>query len=455
MPVSVSQEAQLQELLAADLSFHGQPANAATHAIHAFPAKFPPQLASHFIENLTAPEDVVLDPMMGSGTTLVEAYLAGRQAWGLDLDPLARLQAQVKTSPLNPDAARGAGEEALDRARRLLRDDADGLDQRLWERFDAATRRFVGYWFAPRTQRELQALLEGIECSAEEGALRSFLLLAFSSIIITKSGGVTLAFDLAHTRPHRAKVVKDGAGGFFLGRELAEDPNPRVRRLTKSVRSAPEDFGRRLARNVQALKTLPAGGPPTYVGIADAQALPLPSDFADLIVTSPPYAANAIDYMRAHKFSLVWLGHDVGELSRSRRGYIGGETAAGFSFETLPPRSASVAAEISSRDERRGRAVKRYYSEMQRTLGEMLRVLKPGSAAVVVVGNSVIRGKDTETAACLAEIGERAGFPKPVMGVRKLDRDRRLLPAGRRVQPASGIQRRMHQEYVLAFRKPA
>ena len=52
--------------------------------------------------------------------------------------------------------------------------------------------------------------------------------------------------------------------------------------------------------------------------------LPLADGSVDLIVTSPPYA-NAIDYMRAHKFSLVWLGQPIANLSHLRSKYIGAE----------------------------------------------------------------------------------------------------------------------------------
>lgn len=38
--------------------------------------------------------------MVGSGTTLVEARLLGRHAVGYDIDPLARLVAEVKSTPI-------------------------------------------------------------------------------------------------------------------------------------------------------------------------------------------------------------------------------------------------------------------------------------------------------------------------------------------------------------------
>lgn len=51
------------------------------------PGKMLPHLAAHAITAYTAPGDLVLDPMCGSGTTLVEAAHAGRDAIGVDIEP--------------------------------------------------------------------------------------------------------------------------------------------------------------------------------------------------------------------------------------------------------------------------------------------------------------------------------------------------------------------------------
>lgn len=51
------------------------------------PAKFPETLAQEFIEFFTQPGQTVLDPMMGTGSALVAALRAGRQAAGIELNP--------------------------------------------------------------------------------------------------------------------------------------------------------------------------------------------------------------------------------------------------------------------------------------------------------------------------------------------------------------------------------
>jgi hypothetical protein len=55
--------------------------------------------------------------------------------------------------------------------------------------------------------------------------------------------------------------------------------------------------------------------------------------------------------------------------------------------------------------------------------------LKPGRAAVFVVGSATMRGVDTLAAECFGEIGAAQGFEFVGIATRQLDRDRRMIPA--------------------------
>lgn len=63
----------------------------AAHSLHeiSYRACFKPQLPRFFITRLTRPGDLVHDPFMGRGTTLLEAALLGRRTVGSDLNPLS------------------------------------------------------------------------------------------------------------------------------------------------------------------------------------------------------------------------------------------------------------------------------------------------------------------------------------------------------------------------------
>jgi ubiquinone/menaquinone biosynthesis C-methylase UbiE len=92
-------------------------------------------------------------------------------------------------------------------------------------------------------------------------------------------------------------------------------------------------------------------------------------------------------------------------------------------------------------DRKKGLALYKYYSEMKNVLTETFRVLKPGGTAVFVVGDSTIPEH-------LCAIGKSIGFSSPLIGTRRLDRNRRMMPASTKI-------RRMHEEYVLVFSKPS
>jgi DNA modification methylase len=51
------------------------------------PAKYPETMAQEFIEFFTKQGEIVLDPMAGTGSTLIAALRAGRNSYGIELNP--------------------------------------------------------------------------------------------------------------------------------------------------------------------------------------------------------------------------------------------------------------------------------------------------------------------------------------------------------------------------------
>ena len=420
-----SKRARLATLLAGELNFHGEDSSYASHDVHAFAAKFPPQLPRVFIRGLTAPNDVVLDPMMGSGTAVVEALLEGRRGVGLDIDPLALHLSWVKTMPSSIDGLREAGHRVIAQAHALLSQGT--IESSLAQRFDDRTKAFVDYWFLPTTQCELMALVLAIE-SVTDLSARRFLALTFSSIIITKSGGVSRARDLAHSRPHLDK--------------------------TKVPKNALRQFALRLQKNLTSIARLKMYGTVVAPLAGDARLMPFADGVIDLIVTSPPYA-NAIDYMRAHKFSLVWLGESVVHLSKLRAEYIGSEQIKGAQYAVLPERPEAIIRQLAARDDHKAGILRKYFTEMKSVLAEMYRVLRSDAAAIIVVGPSVMRDINVQTHHCLADIAAELGFDVVAVVQRALDRNKRMMPARFGKKTDSMIEQRMHEEFVIGLLKPA
>jgi len=82
----------------------------AGHILHeiSYRACFKPQLVDFFVERLTAPGDLVYDPFMGRGTTVIESALLDRAVAGCDVNPLSRVLVRPRLEPpdLNQVAAR-------------------------------------------------------------------------------------------------------------------------------------------------------------------------------------------------------------------------------------------------------------------------------------------------------------------------------------------------------------
>ena len=72
-----------------------------THNFYRYPARFSPEFAREAILQFSKQDDYVLDAFMGSGTTIVEAIANGRNAIGVDINPLSYFIATVKTTPLS------------------------------------------------------------------------------------------------------------------------------------------------------------------------------------------------------------------------------------------------------------------------------------------------------------------------------------------------------------------
>jgi tRNA G10 N-methylase Trm11 len=382
-----------------------------------------PELALAHLADLPK-RQIVLDPMSGSGTVLRQASSLGHEAYGFDTDPLAVLMSRVWTTAVNDATVELLFKETVADARKAKSIVLPWMDD------DPESKAFAKYWFGDRQRKELSRLAFVLSRRASEAktpgdrAAVDVLRLALSRIIITKDKGASLGRDISHSRPH--KVMDSNDYDVTSGYERS------VRMIRK-----------RLADD-------PPGAVTARVNLGDARQLKYLDDLTvDAVLTSPPYL-NAIDYMRGHRLSLIWLGHKLSELRAIRSNSIGSERAPG---------RVSEAAEFASMKRAMGQLdtlptrflgmIDRYVQDLYQMIKELARVLKVGGKATLVVGNSCLRGVFIKNAGAVETAAMLSGLTVTNCVERELLLQSRYLPVTRH----GALGKRMRTETILSFAK--
>jgi len=396
-----------------------------THGIHKFPAKFFPELPRYLIQKYSEPGEYVLDPMCGSGTTVLEALLSKRIGIGIDIDPIALLITKVKTTPIVS--------ESLETASTLLEQQVQKLDNAAEYNPILPEFHYRDKWFRSFVLRELGIIRDSILTIREHTDISHMDdIVDFFQVIMS-----SIIRDVSNADPHctrtvlRKKVRKKILPGDTLKKFF--------QRLTHQINEMKQLS--EILNESEYFHTLLPGG--------TALASELRDDSIDLAVTSPPYI-NAVDYPRTHQLEMYWLGLlGDGPLSKVKRKYIGTETVYKdeykdlqvSGYETLDP----VLEKIYKLDPRRAYIAFKFFDEMKDQLQEMMRIIKPGGRYCVAIGNNLMRGVQVKSHEILAEIATTGvGFELETQFFSKIIRHFIRIPR----------KERMHGEWVLILKKP-
>jgi DNA modification methylase len=358
-----------------------------THSYHRYPAKFIPQLAARVILENSLPDDLVCDPFMGSATTLVEAIVHDRKAYGTDINPVAALIARAKTTPIAPALLKKEVEEILRDLHFVI--ETDQKQMRLMDYrgkpFEIKTldHQRIDYWFPEKQKHYLAIILSRIS-AVKDPKISDFLLCGFSNILklcsrwLMKSVKPTIDKD---------KMIADAYKSF----------STQVRRMVKKN----EEFFMLVGRKKQI---------ECIVDNVDARRMNLKNNSVTLIVTSPPYVTS-YEYADLHQLSALWLEY-ARNLPEFRKGFIGSiqkENGPRDLYSRLGKETVEKLYEINKRE---ANGVTQYFYELQQCFEEMYRVLKEGGRAAIVVGDTDLRKVKIQNASVFIETMEAIGFKK-------------------------------------------
>ncbi len=352
-----------------------------THGYYTYPAKFIPQLAARIIKENSKVDDIIIDPFMGSGTTVIEAMVNDRIGIGTDINEIAVLLAKVKSTPIKTE---------------LLIDEFFNLIFKLNSKFNGEYKNElskakeyinlperVDYWFKPHIKDKLFIILYNI-LKIKNKDIQDFFLITFAQIL--KSCSIWLQKSVKPTRDFNKKEIDP----FYKFEWQAK-------RMIKKHKDFNKILSKKVINNIDKYR---------IVKNSDSRQIPCEDNQATLIVTSPPYVTS-YEYADLHQLPSLWFGF-LDELSSFRKKFIGSSYRERDSIDL----KSSIAYKIVTAlgNNKKGIEVRNYFADMLESFIEMKRILKKGGRAAIVIGNTKLKGVEILNAEVFKEQFENIGF---------------------------------------------
>jgi len=351
-----------------------------THGYYTYPAKFIPQLAKRLIRENSVAGDIIIDPFMGSGTTLVEAIVNDRVGIGTDINEIANLLAKVKTTPI----------ENLILVDEFYKMQGD-LENRLNGGFEKAMRESlikipdnarIDYWFLPKQKEKLSIIFARI-LEIDNSHIKDFFLVSFAQIL--KSCSIWLQKSVKPTRDMNKKIYNPIELFISQSKKMIKKHYEFDKILNPNIKKNIEHY-----RKVQC---------------SDSRNLPCEDEKASLIVTSPPYVTS-YEYADLHQLPSLWFGF-MKDLPEFRQKFIG---SAYKNRENVDLKSILANQIVSNLKNKKQNEVKNYFADMLETFEETKRVLRRGGRACIVIGNTEFQGVEIKNAEVFQEQFHNIGF---------------------------------------------
>ena len=236
------------------------------HSLHevSYRACFKPQLPRFFVDRFTSPGDVVYDPFMGRGTTLIEAALLQRVPLGCDINPLSAILCNPRLRPPHRD----------DIQRRLAEIDLT-KDVETWDE--------LLVFYHPETLRQISALRDYFLQKQSAGTLDdvdAWLRMVATNRLTGHSGGFFSVYSLP---PNQAVSLVSQQRINAKRNQVPplRDIKALIARKSRNLLSEMGEIDRMIYKKTAALGTCHTGSCSSVPAIAE--------NSVALVVTSPPF----------------------------------------------------------------------------------------------------------------------------------------------------------------------
>jgi len=267
----------------------GQRKASALHEI-SYRACFKPQIPAFFIERFTKPGELVYDPFMGRGTTILEALLRGRRAVGNDVNPLSTILIEPRLRVPSLGHVQGRLSEI---------------------RFSSKAKSAIdlSMFFHPKTEAELVSLKRYLKERSDNGAEDS-IDKWIRMVATNRLTGHSPGFFSVYTLPPNQAVSAENQRR--INRTLRQKP---------TYRNVKELILRKSSRLLKALSAeeaalLSKGATSAMLLSNDARRVPqVGNGTVSLTVTSPPFL-DIVNYAADNWLRCWFNGIDAREIGR-------------------------------------------------------------------------------------------------------------------------------------------
>ena len=367
-----------------ELDFKNSNTTYSTHGFHTYPAKMIPQIAKALLDEFSQKGHKLFDPYCGSGTSLVEGSLHGLSSIGTDLNPLARLIARVKTTPIELQTL----DLHLNDFYNYLFKYRFGIHSHK-ESVIIPSFHNIDFWFSKKIKNDLAVIHHYIEL-IENVEIKDFFRVAFSQTIRECSWSRKNEFKLYRMSKERIKVFKPDTFSTFE-KILGKNRN--------GLKSFMDEVPDEICSSIGDFNSS------SYIPKRI-----IPSDSIDIVLTSPPYgdSTTTVAYGQFSAHANQWLGFlEKGRLLDKQ--LMGGKKRKNilkFHSDILNDQIK----EIEIIDRSRALDVVSFYKDYYSSIKNVSTTIKSKGYACYVVSNRTVRGIRLQTHEITKDFFEHNGF---------------------------------------------
>ena len=349
-----------------------------THSYHAYPAMMIPQVARTLLNEYSPKGKVELlfDPYCGSGTSLVEASIAGINSIGTDLNPLARFMSIVKTTHYDIQTITSQCAE--------LELHFANYHKELVKNKDFSRISNYLFWYSEDVLLKLSYIEELIQ---DYTANNDFFRLILAEIVR----------ECSYTR-----------NGEFKRFRMSED---------KIKTYNPDPFAlflKKYKRNLQGLNAFNSVNKVSNVKVCDFNtSIGVPCEVikkgdVDIVITSPPYgdSRTTVAYGQFSRWANEWFGFSNAKNLDNE--LMGGGKCKEMLFSSNE--LSEVLDSIKSLDEKRYWEVVSFLNDYWSSIKNVAETIRLGGRICYVVGDRRVKGIQIPLDYFTAEMFEKCGF---------------------------------------------